>query len=701
MAFPIFLANAKKGVSLADLPPEAWEIVVGGESGGKKGDRLQGTVAFLHRCVRVRANSLSAVPWYIYDSGGEPVVGHQGGFEDMPWLQPLPQLLWLTEAALALTAKSFWYIERNRAGTKLSLHWLSPTTVKPIWDPSEGLVGFERRVGGNTVSFQPEEIVYIRLPNPMHETEPDIPPAQAALGPARVLHNLDLFAAHFFSRGAIRPTILTVKGDPPERERILLKRWWQRVIAGINNAFSSEVVSGDVQPVIIGDGLESLSNSSLTNEKREDIATALGVPHSIVLSNAANYATAQQDALNFYQQTIVPDCVLIQGQLNEQLFGDMGLEFRFDWQSMSVFQDDEERRASAFKLYVDGGIPPHVAAEILGLTLPGGMTYADLAPGGGHITPAAIPANGDDPIRAMEEKQFRRWARRRLPSVDVSGFESEVLTNDDKIRIVSELGGTVKAVLRLDPDDDEAEREERIRIERKLSRPIQDGLSYQFERVKATHPERLDLESVPRWAENDLQAALSRRPTEEELYDALRTALAESADLGVRVAIRQLEKAGNLAFDWTLAHTEARRWASQYTGQLIGGLNATTRQRVVDAVTEWVQNGQPLDALIAELSPIFGRERAELIASTEVTRAYAEGSRRAYQQAGLTYWQWATAADERVCPICGPLNGQTVAIGTDFSGVLPDEVRQGIRVERFDAPPAHPRCRCWVRPWVP
>jgi hypothetical protein len=47
--------------------------------------------------------------------------------------------------------------------------------------------------------------------------------------------------------------------------------------------------------------------------------------------------------------------------------------------------------------------------------------------------------------------------------------------------------------------------------------------------------------------------------------------------------------------------------------------------------------------------------------------------------------RWSTAHDERVCQICGPMNGRTVGMNEDFT--LPS----GARVR---TPPAHPNCRC-------
>ncbi len=297
--------------------------------------------------------------------------------------------------------------------------------------------------------------------------------------------------------------------------------------------------------------------------------------------------------------------------------------------------------------------------------------------------------------KAAEIAKFRRWAGKRKQP-DPAQFESDILTNGEKAALLAEMEGTHshKALqdFPLDPDNPEAEQVVRGKIERKAQRRIAQGLQTQQERVIASLPATPD--DFAEWARADLENALKHGMSEAELRDTLRRALIQSVDLGVTIATQQLEGVG---FGWDIANEEARRWADEHTLGLIRDIDATTLERTRRAVSAWIDNGEPLESLIEEFVPIFGERRAELIASTEVTRAYAEGNRQAYKASGVvTHWIWRTAEDERVCPICGPLADSVVRIDGDFSGFLPDEVRKGT----ISAPPAHPRCRCWLAPMV-
>jgi hypothetical protein len=111
-----------------------------------------------------------------------------------------------------------------------------------------------------------------------------------------------------------------------------------------------------MQPVVIGEGIKELADETLTTHQREDISAALGVPHSLMSADAANYATSQQDTLNFYQTTVIPQALLIQETVNQQFFKRIGLELKFKPEMMEVFQRNEVEKAQSVVPLVQSGI---------------------------------------------------------------------------------------------------------------------------------------------------------------------------------------------------------------------------------------------------------------------------------------------------------------------------------------------------------
>lgn len=464
-----YIIDGAKAISLEQYPAEAWTPLSPGGSVDQSNRRqteaahnLYQTVSWLYRCVEIRANTLSRVPFAVMR--GDTEIWHSR--ESMPpkqlaYMARIRRLLWLTEAALCLAPEAFWFNERNRVRTT-GLRWLAPTSVLPVWDDVDGLIGFDRRLGnGMTRRFDTEDIVYIPRPNPMHETEPGRPPAQAGMSAAGVIYSVDAFSTAFFDRGAIKATLLTIDGNPAESELKRLEAWWKRFFTGMKSAWEAAAVRMGVTPVIVGEGIQELGNTELTKEKREDISTGMGIPHSLVMSNASNYATAAQDTMNFYDMTIVPELAIIAEALNEQIFEPQGLMFQPRADEMTVYQEDETQRGQAFKYYVDAKMKPSIAAQILGIDLPQGVEYADLDPDEPEPPqqqppqfqvvdqqPAQLVDNQQptDQQKAIEQEaaRFRRWLAKRS-SPDPARFESDLLTEEMKAAILEgETAATVE-----------------------------------------------------------------------------------------------------------------------------------------------------------------------------------------------------------------------------------------------------------------
>jgi len=137
-----------------------------------------------------------------------------------------------------------------------------------------------------------------------------------------------------------------------------------------------------------------------------------------------------------------------------------------------------------------------------------------------------------------------------------------------------------------------------------------------------------------------------------------------------------------IGVEWGAVNEAAIEWVRNYTFDLVRGITDTTQGVLQKAVETYFRDGLSKKELAQLLEPSFGPVRAELIATTETTRASVEAERdlvRTIERDNENIKMipiWQTANDERVCEICGPRHGKPIEDGI--------------------YPPAHPRCRCWV-----
>lgn len=236
---------------------------------------------------------------------------------------------------------------------------------------------------------------------------------------------------------------------------------------------------------------------------------------------------------------------------------------------------------------------------------------------------------------------------------------------------------TGKGILDRDPGADRA----RNRIERRMERAL----------VRALYTV---MRRVVRRARRDGLAVLGDNQfwawSEELLGKAVQPGLEEAAMLGLQAGMELLGWTGrkqvSAGIDWALVNAWALEWSRGHRFQLIRGLTSTNRRALSRMLGDWIEAGEPLRELERRMVPMFGRTRAQLVSSTEVTRAYALGTQYLVDHSGLDVhparelppkhprcrcfltvkrradgsyvYIWNTVRDSRVCEECAALEGQ-------------------------------------------
>ena len=151
-----------------------------------------------------------------------------------------------------------------------------------------------------------------------------------------------------------------------------------------------------------------------------------------------------------------------------------------------------------------------------------------------------------------------------------------------------------------------------------------------------------------------------------------------------------IDKLATRAF--TLIDTDALDFMSQYNLVLAGDVHRELADGIRRTVMSGVATGKGVEDIVRDLGHVVkdqesfrhagsktfrkAQYRMEVIARTEVLRAHNQGRIKFHQQVGVEKLEWMTMEDERVCPVCGPLDGRVFNTG------------------RLPQQPAHPNCRC-------
>ena len=157
----------------------------------------------------------------------------------------------------------------------------------------------------------------------------------------------------------------------------------------------------------------------------------------------------------------------------------------------------------------------------------------------------------------------------------------------------------------------------------------------------------------------------------------LREAFLEGAELAAGATPRRAKD--ELPFNLEAVNIAADQHMLSYQNQFWSRINQTQQDALRAAIARATEQGLGVQAVIDDIEPLFGPERAKLWAVTETTNMVGAGALATYAEAGMNGWEWRTVADARVDRICAARHGQQYPLSTPFIA-------------------AHPGCRCWPDP---
>jgi len=323
-----FFSKAAKGNAFSIFMPRT---TIGGSLTNNRILEDYGKWRLLRQVVDKIAEIGAAIDWIVVDKDGERILDHpleklmddgNSEFSGLVNRQLIIKHLCLTNEAILLK-------RAVTPGVPVTDLWPIP----PNWiteRPALGTGQWEINANqGKTLTFKPEDICHIKIPDP---AEPYLAPIGVAESLGDILEtdfNARKFTKTFFENGA-RPDLLIASDDAStpigkDAKKALEESWLQK-LSGALNRHKPFFLPGKVWVKELSQALKDLALKDINDSDRDAIMQFYGFPPEIFgIVDSSNQATSKEAMKIAMRFVIAPKLELIKSSLNKTLapmFGD-------------------------------------------------------------------------------------------------------------------------------------------------------------------------------------------------------------------------------------------------------------------------------------------------------------------------------------------------------------------------------------------
>lgn len=665
---------------------------------------LANNKGWVFACVRARAEAVGNIQFRLFQkqSDGKTVELKEHELLDLlsfvnPYMCQF-ELFEILESHLDLAGNAYWYLDGVNSYTDkpTAIYPLNPEFVKIQKGKGKNLIeAYKYTVGTETQIFQPYQIIHFKSPNPRDQLE-----GMGVLEAIADWVDADNFATewnkNFFLNAARPDSILEHEAELNEEQMKFLRASFEDAYKGIGRAHKTLILPKGVKFNPVGWNQKEMDFVEMQRMTRDKILAAFRVPKTILgLTEDVNRANAEASNYVFALRVIKPQMERIVGYLNEFLvprYGDnLYLDFVDPVPENRELELMENEKALAGRPYASvneirskEGLPPIEGGDSVMIDF--------------NSMPLGKPIE--------ESKSAMKIKNQKQPSIKFSKDLKK------KKEIVEEITKATKKIL--DEDLKEITKqydEEKWEVawkafvarvtpfENNLKEKIREFNKKQEKKViEKLNKEFKDIKSV--------KAAGDLFDKEEEIAIMID---------GVEPILRELlEKEGNEAlkllgvertFDSNL--DRVMEGLKRTLNLMAESYNDTTLELLKKKIKEGLEAGEGIEGLAERVKQVYefsDEVRAETLARTEAFRVANSATKEAWRQSGVVKsLKWYTAADERVCEFCAPMNGKVV--GIDENWFDKGDIVEGTNGEKLsidyddvDTPPLHANCRCYIRP---
>lgn len=584
-----------------------------------------GQVGWLYGAVSLIATSVAEVEWTLKQNGKDVAASPLLDLIDRanPF-QTRYELFLMLQTYRSLVGKAF--IVLNYTGRTPTEMWLAPPQYMTIIPDKETYIkGYRYKDGATEIFFSPQEVIYIPSPNPLNPMD-----GMGVVKPIATDLQNEIYATRYtnklFYNDAVPGFAIEIPEMYSKDQREEYQADWDARHKGWSNARKTAFLWGGAKINTITMTNRDMDFFNLRKLDRETILGAFHIPTSLMgLSEVGSRARAEADEYIFARRVVKPALQAIKEAFNEQLCPLFGNGYKLSFED--PVPDNKEYLDNTTRASFQVGLITREEARVeLGYDpepTPGETLVIPFS-----STPTIVGQEYTEPAKSLKSPDDWRWR------VYIEKTEAQ---------------------------------------ERSFQKALRTYWNEQKQVVVANFERNPSLEGAV-FGEEAANAAFVAR-FKPLIYQ---TVLSSWND-----ALREFGK-GVTKQSFDLLSPQAMEWIATRSLALASMLNQTTRTRMREVMMAEFAKGSSMDTIAKAISIFYEaeyKERALLVARTEIITASNQGANSLYKAEGVKKVQWNTYPINS-CDECLAIEGNIYPID------------EGPR------PALHPNCRCRITAYL-
>lgn len=360
----------------------------------------------VHACIREIACAVAGVPWILYESQGngdrKEIVDHpllalidrpnpmQGQFE---FMESLISHLYLSGNTYVESVSPLAF---SRKDPPRELYVLRPDRIRIIPDPVELVSGYEYRAGGQVVTFPKDQVLHMKMFNPLDDYY-GLSPVQVAALAINKLNEGDKWNSALLQNAAVPSGALISSQRLGDEQFNRLVSQFQEKYQGAINAR---------KPLLLEDGLD-WKELSVTPKDMDwieghkfsalQIAQIYNVPAELIGIGSATHQNRKEARKALYTEVVLPALRRLRDAFNNWLVPRFGDKLALDINTDKVEAMSEDRDSLWERVTKSDFLTVNEKREIIGYeAIKGGdvvMLSSTLAPLGASAPTPPSPHN--------------------------------------------------------------------------------------------------------------------------------------------------------------------------------------------------------------------------------------------------------------------------------------------------------------------